>query len=172
MQKFKDLGFMKQDENSKTDFKSWSEFTNLVLKQSKNNIQQDDQGALEWLGLLDSKPNSLNFKNNFDGFCRILQDKLKYFENERDMAILFHEFIVYNPQKDTRKMIQVRLCEFGDEESSGMAKMVGIPVALAALKILEGEIVEKGVKVPVIPSIYKPILNSLPISFDIQIKNI
>lgn len=167
MQDFKELGFMSQELNSKTKFSSWSEFTVFVLKQS--GMIPKNASVMEWLRLFDRTQVNLKFKSNLDGFCQILQERLQYSKNERDMAFLHHEFIVFNPETGQRKRIQVRLCEFGNEESSAMARMVGVPVAIAAWKILEGEIVEKGVKAPLIPSIYNPILELLPIAFETTI---
>jgi saccharopine dehydrogenase (NAD+, L-glutamate forming) len=42
-----------------------------------------------------------------------------------------------------------------------MAKTVGLPVAIAALKILNGEIKSKGVQIPIESTIYKSILKEL-----------
>ena len=42
-----------------------------------------------------------------------------------------------------------------------MAKTVGLPVAIAALKILKGEIKTPGVQIPIAKEVYKPILEEL-----------
>jgi saccharopine dehydrogenase (NAD+, L-glutamate forming) len=48
-----------------------------------------------------------------------------------------------------------------------MAKTVGLPVGIAALKILNGEIKKPGVLRPIYPEIYNPILKSLE-DYDIK----
>ena len=48
-----------------------------------------------------------------------------------------------------------------DQTYTAMAKTVGLPVAIAALKILNGEIKSKGVQIPIKSSIYKSILKEL-----------
>ena len=45
-----------------------------------------------------------------------------------------------------------------------MAKTVGLPVAIAALKILDGEINNPGVQIPINPSVYNPILKELEVN--------
>ena len=42
-----------------------------------------------------------------------------------------------------------------------MAKTVGLPVAIAALKILNKEITTPGVQLPISKEVYSPILNEL-----------
>ena len=42
-----------------------------------------------------------------------------------------------------------------------MAKTVGLPVAMAALKILNGKITTPGVQIPISKEVYKPILEEL-----------
>ena len=42
-----------------------------------------------------------------------------------------------------------------------MAKTVGLPVAIATLKILNGEISMPGVQIPISKEVYKPILKEL-----------
>jgi alpha-aminoadipic semialdehyde synthase len=42
-----------------------------------------------------------------------------------------------------------------------MAKCVGLPTAIAARLILDGNVKEKGIVRPTIPSLYNPILHTL-----------
>ena len=50
---------------------------------------------------------------------------------------------------------------------TAMAKTVGLPVGIAALKILKGEIKTPGVQIPIAKEIYDPILKELA-EYDIQ----
>ena len=56
-----------------------------------------------------------------------------------------------------------------DQTYTAMAKTVGLPVAIATLKILNGEIKSKGVQIPIKSTIYKSILKELE-NFDIIFK--
>ena len=123
---------------------------------------------MKWLGLFE-KEEKIQIHGtscNLDVLCGLLQKKLCYNEQEKDMAILYHKFIAINPKTGKRRSIEVKLCEFGELNGfSAMARTVGIPVALAAWKILEKEINAVGVMAPVDSSIYNPILKDLPIKF-------
>ena len=120
---------------------------------------------MNWLGLFDDKTITVEFNTNLDAFCHLLQEKLAYAPDERDMIFLHHNFIVRNPKTNQKRSIQVSLCEYGTAKFSAMARTVGIPVAHAALKILKKEINAKGVKAPIESEIYKPILDGLEIKF-------
>ena len=52
---------------------------------------------------------------------------------------------------------------------TAMAKTVGLPVAIAALKILNGEIKTPGVQRPITKEVYNPILKELE-NYGIQFK--
>jgi saccharopine dehydrogenase (NAD+, L-glutamate forming) len=53
------------------------------------------------------------------------------------------------------------VCLGDGELQTAMAKTVGLPVAIAALKILNGEFTEPGVQIPIKASVYNPILKEL-----------
>jgi saccharopine dehydrogenase-like NADP-dependent oxidoreductase len=166
LNEFKDLGFMSQEKLPKM-IHSWAELTNSLIL--SKDISQNALNVIKWLGLFDPSTNTAinkEFDTYLDVFSHLLQDKLTYASHERDMILLHHNFIVYNSKFQSRRSIQVSLCEYGTEEFSAMARTVGIPVAHAAWKILEKEIVGvKGVKAPIEPEIYKPILKDLSIKF-------
>ena len=48
-----------------------------------------------------------------------------------------------------------------DQKETAMAKTVGLPVAIATLKILKGEITTPGVQLPIKKEVYGPILKEL-----------
>lgn len=165
MQSFKLLGFMDQSTKSK-QFTNWSEFTNSIVKESTK-LDLNTKAAMEWLGMFSTEEVDLPvFKSNLDAFCHLLQVKLAYNPNERDMTLLHHQFIAFNPETRKRRQIEVKLVEFGSVSgSTAMARTVGVPVALAAWKILKKEINAVGVRAPLEPGIYNPILKNLPIKF-------
>ena len=162
MDEFKKLGFMNQEKPIK--FSSWLEFTNSIVK---TKVSEETQSAMKWLGLFDDAViyDLPVFEINLDAFSHLLQEKLAYASDERDMIFLWHSFVVYNQKTGQRHNIQVSLCEFGTGEFSAMARTVGIPVAHAAWKILKKEINAKGVKAPIEAEIYKPLLKDLPFKF-------
>ena len=53
------------------------------------------------------------------------------------------------------------VCIGEDQVHTAMAKTVGLPVAMAALQILNGNITLKGVQLPIHKEVYEPILKEL-----------
>jgi saccharopine dehydrogenase (NADP+, L-glutamate forming) len=77
------------------------------------------------------------------------------------MVILQHEFVVENRDGRKEKIVS-SLIDFGiPHGDSSMSRLVGLPAAIGARMILEGRIRETGVRVPVTPDIYNPILDEL-----------
>lgn len=88
-------------------------------------------------------------------------EKLQYEEGERDMIILQHEFIASYPG-DKKEKITSTLIDFGiPHGDTSMARTVGLPAAISTKLILEEKITLTGVNIPVIPEIYRPILQEL-----------
>ncbi len=48
-----------------------------------------------------------------------------------------------------------------DSTHTAMAKTVGLPLGIATRLILGGKLTETGLHIPVIPSVYTPVLNEL-----------
>ena len=73
----------------------------------------------------------------------------------------FHEFRAEFPQGH-EEYITSTLADYGiPHGDTAIARTVALPAAIAARMILEGEISEKGVHIPVRSDIYVPILNEL-----------
>jgi len=116
---------------------------------------------LEWLGLLSDELLPLQKGSALDIVAARMIEKLEYKAGERDMIILQHEFIA-SYSKGRRERIISTLIDFGiPNGDSSMARTVGLPAAIGTKLILEGKIKEKGVHIPVLPEIYRPILEEL-----------
>ncbi len=76
------------------------------------------------------------------------------------MVILVHEFVAAYP--DRQESITSTLVDYGEPGGdTAMARTVGLPAAIGARMILEGEINLTGVHIPVLPEIYEPVLGEL-----------
>jgi len=116
---------------------------------------------LEWLGLLSDEPLPLQKGSALDIMAARMIEKLRYGEGERDMIVLQHEFIAGYPGGEREKIIST-LIDFGiPGRDSSMARTVGLPAAIGTKLILEGKIKERGVHIPVLTDIYRPILQEL-----------
>jgi saccharopine dehydrogenase (NAD+, L-glutamate forming) len=62
----------------------------------------------------------------------------------------------------TRKQIDATMVNIGEDQvETAMARTVGLPVAMATLRILNGEITTPGVQLPINREVYEPILKEL-----------
>jgi len=115
---------------------------------------------VEWLGLLNDNEIGLEKGTAMDVFCHLLDQKLLYGPGERDLLVLHHEFKAEFPDKN--QFITSTMIDYGiPNGDTSMSRTVGLPAAIAVKLILHGEIQEKGVKIPVDPEIYLPVLDEL-----------
>jgi saccharopine dehydrogenase-like NADP-dependent oxidoreductase len=115
---------------------------------------------LEWLGLFSNEILPSDKNNPLDYLNALTLKKMSLGENERDMIIMHHEFIVEYPNK--KEYLTSTLVDYGIVGGdSSIARTVSIPAAIAVKMILEGKIKLSGVYIPVNPKIYNPILDEL-----------
>jgi saccharopine dehydrogenase-like NADP-dependent oxidoreductase len=76
------------------------------------------------------------------------------------MVVLVHEFTARIAGR--RESITSTLVDFGvPGGDTAMARTVGLPAAIGARLVLEGEIAATGVNIPVLPEVYEPVLEEL-----------
>ena len=115
---------------------------------------------LEWLGLLGDEPLPKEKKTPIDFLNVITLKKMSLGENERDMIVMHHEFIAeYGPNKEYITSTLVNHGIVGGD--SAIARTVSLPAAIAVKLIAYDKINLKGVRIPVDPIIYEPILSEL-----------
>ena len=115
---------------------------------------------LEWLGLLSDEAIPAADNTYLDVVASRMLSKMEYAPGERDMLVMQHEFVVEYP--DRTEKIASTMVDYGiPTGDSSMSRLVGLPAAIAARMILQGEINLTGVHVPMIPEIYGPVLAEL-----------
>lgn len=116
---------------------------------------------LQWLGLLSDRELGVERISPLDALGNLMLEKLAFGPGERDMIVLFHDFVAEFPD-GRRERITSRLIDFGIEGGdSSMSRTVSLPAAIGAHMILEGTITTQGVLRPVTPDIYNPVLDEL-----------
>ncbi|MCF6350924.1 MAG: saccharopine dehydrogenase NADP-binding domain-containing protein [Flavobacteriaceae bacterium] len=91
---------------------------------------------------------------------KILMDQWTLKAEDKDMIVMMHKFGY--EYKGEKHQINSYMQVIGDDQTyTAMAKTVGLPVAIATLKILNGEIKTSGVQLPITKEIYEPILKEL-----------
>ena len=153
---------------------SYRDFVNLFLAYSPSDsvelklrsylkIDQDD---VVWAKLIDldlfNPTKKIKLKNATPAqiLQKILENSWTLEEKDKDMIVMQHLFgYEINGEK---KQIESSLVVVGENQNyTAMAKTVGLPVAIAALKILQGEITTPGVQLPISKEVYNPILKEL-----------
>ncbi|PQB05823.1 saccharopine dehydrogenase family protein [Aureitalea marina] len=153
---------------------SYRDFVNLFLPYSPTDsvelklrhnlkIDQDDLmwGKLIELDLFNSEkrigiPNATPAQ----GLQKILMDKWTLDADDKDMIVMYHKF-GYELNGE-RKQIDSNMVLIGkDQTYTAMAKTVGLPVAIAALLILNGKVLTHGVQIPITQDVYEPVLREL-----------
>lgn len=79
---------------------------------------------------------------------------------DKDMIVMYHK-IGYEINGEQKQIDSTMVCLGDDQIYTAMAKTVGLPVAIATLKILNGEIETTGVQLPISKEVYLPILKEL-----------
>ncbi|GHA44760.1 saccharopine dehydrogenase [Salinimicrobium marinum] len=91
---------------------------------------------------------------------KILMEKWTLAEDDKDMIVMYHKFGY--EMNGERKQIDATMVNIGkNQNETAMARTVGLPVGIAALKILNGTISTPGVQLPINKEVYGPILKEL-----------
>nr|WP_299338614.1 saccharopine dehydrogenase family protein [Allomuricauda sp.] len=153
---------------------SYREFVNLFLPYSPTDsvelklrhylkIDQDDirWGKLLELNLFDhSKKIPLQNATPAQMLQYILEDSWTLQKHEKDMIVMYHKFGY--EINGVKKQIDANMVALGENRTyTAMAKTVGLPVAMAALQILNNNIKTPGVQIPIKSEVYQPILAEL-----------
>lgn len=91
---------------------------------------------------------------------KILTDSWGLEENDKDMIVMYHKF-GYEINGEEKQIDSKMVCLGDDQTYTAMAKTVGLPVAIATLQILNGNIKTPGVQLPINKEVYLPILKEL-----------
>ncbi len=167
-------------ENSKG--MSYRDFTNLFLPYSPTDsvelklrhylkIDQDDNlwGKLMELNIFDA---GRKITVNDGSPAQILQEILEHSwtlkPEDRDMIVMYHKFGYELDGK--RFQLDSNMVVLGESvRHTAMAKTVGLPVGIATLLILNGQITTPGVQIPIRREVYEPVLKALE-SYNIRFR--
>ena len=90
----------------------------------------------------------------------ILMDKWSLDPEDKDMIVMYHKF-GYELNGKKNQIDSSMVCIGRDQIHTAMAKTVGLPVAMAAIGILNKKITSPGVLRPISKEVYEPILKEL-----------
>lgn len=129
------------------------------------NIEQDDTIWDKFLSLdLFNDEKKVGLKNATPAQIleKILSEKWALQPEDKDMIVMYHKFGYDMPGVEGTQQIDATMVCIGDDNvHTGMAKTVGLPVAIIALQILNGNITTPGVQMPLTKEVYEPVLKEL-----------
>jgi hypothetical protein len=168
MHDFKQVGLLDLElKITPGEFKSWMSSLEPTTPKA--------QAALKWLihrYELDVSHES-SAMLHLDIFANLLARVLKYDRGEKDMVVLAHELVTSSqpatstfegalpPAQQEEEVHKSTLIAYGTDEHSAMALTVGLPVAIAALSVLDDKVPIRGVTGPEDVSIRTPVLEQL-----------
>ncbi len=115
---------------------------------------------LVWLGLTSNDPLPKGATTYLDVLVQRMLAKMQYAPGERDMLVMQHEFVVRF--RDRTETIRSTMVDYGiPNGDTSMSRLVGLPAAIAARMVLQGEMDLTGVQVPTVPAVYEPVLAEL-----------
>ena len=116
---------------------------------------------LAWLGLFEDKAISLPKKTSGETLLEILLQKWQMKPADKDMVVMQHE-VNYMFRNREVNLTSTMVIKGEDREFSAMAKTVGLPMGILARMVMNEKLsLPKGVHIPNMPSVYKPILKEL-----------
>jgi len=115
---------------------------------------------IEWLGLLSNKRVRLKNATPAEILLDLLKQKWELKKDDRDMVILQTE-IEYQLNGKREKIISSFVLKGKDSEHTAMSETVGLPLGIAVNLILNNQIKERGVIIPVHRDIFRPALKEL-----------
>ncbi len=158
--------------NTITTYRSWiAEKTKLPNDKKiaqafkeKYNVESKAMEAITWLGIFeDTQIPTEGIKTSADILQSIIEDKWRLLPSDKDMIIMQHQ-IEYERKQQIFKLKSTMVVKGDNDVQSAMAKTVGLPMAILAIKILQGKINTQrlnGVHIPIMPEVYNPVLKEL-----------
>ncbi len=166
---------------------TWMEFFNTFLPPDPSNdmranlaayldlpLEGDVMNKLEWLGVFASAPCGMHSGSPAAILQHLLEGMLVLRPEDRDMIVMQH-VIGHELGGRILRTTSSLVVEGEDRRHTAMARTVGLPVAIAAKMVLNGNIRDRGVVLPLKPEIYLPILGELEeygVRFEEEVVNI
>ncbi|MFM2194618.1 MAG: hypothetical protein RL092_218 [Bacteroidota bacterium] len=124
----------------------------------KNNTELFSQ--LEELGLFSAQLLKKESQSCAAHLQDLLEEKWRLEQGDSDKIVMVHRL---RATKDTKmyEFTSSLVIEGENERHTAMSKTVGMPIAFAVERMIRGEIRERGVRLPILPELYLPILEDL-----------
>lgn len=157
--------------------KAWNKLVNFgatstqspfpKIERSDVEIDEEVLAMFEELGVFELYQNK---GNACDVLQQAIESKWKMLNHDIDRVVMIHEIEI--EENGVRKQIQSSMILDGDDQlHTALSKTVGLPIAFAAELIIQNEIADRGVLMPLSAELYNPILNKLE-AFGVRFKEV
>ncbi len=137
-----------------------------VARYLEVNEHSDTIQRFDWLGLLSDRPllsEGVDPLSPLDAIANLMLERLSFGEQEQDLCVMQHEIAGEYEGGRPEKTYSPLLCFGIPDGASAMSRTVSLPAAIVVRMILEDQITDRGVLIPVTPSIYEPVLRELEV---------
>lgn len=168
---FVQLGITTEDFEVDCRKMSYRDFINAFLMYDESlSVEEKLQNYLElsdevmfklsWLGIFENRQIGLESATPAAILQKLLEEKWALEEDDKDMIVMWHRFdYLLNGEEHEFHSSMVYIGR--NQNFTAMSDTVGWPVAIAARLILTGQLKGSGVLMPILPSVYQPILHEL-----------
>jgi saccharopine dehydrogenase (NADP+, L-glutamate forming) len=116
---------------------------------------------IEWTGILSDEPIGLQQATPARVLQQLLEKKWLLEPHDKDMVVMQHLFNYRSASGSQHRITSTLVVTGEDSIKTAMAKTVGLPLAMAVRRLINGSIHLRGVQIPVMPDLYLPILEEL-----------
>lgn len=129
---------------------------------------------LKWLGVFSNEQIGLQTATPALVLQKLIETKWRLQPDEKDMIVMQHQ-VGFTSNNQLKLLKSSMTLKGKNAEETSMARTVGLPLGIAAVLLLKGEIDLKGLHIPVKKEIYRKVLPELEkegVRFDREIINI
>jgi len=171
-----DLGLLDETVTTYPKGTTYAQFMRRLIKATpSSNLRKDVATQLKidersqildrfaWLGLFSDEELAITGQQTtpLDVLAKRMEQKMVYAPRDRDMLVMCHLFVAEFPSAPAERITSTFI-DYGEPGGdTSMARTVSLPAAIGARLVLEGKIAKTGVRIPVEPDIYNPVLNEL-----------
>jgi saccharopine dehydrogenase (NADP+, L-glutamate forming) len=158
-----ELGLTDEKNTIETDSMSVGAFIKSHFDKKKISTQLDDpllKAQFDFIGLNDDTLINKGQACSADIWQWIIEKKLALQPEDKDMIVMLHEMEYEIPGR-VHKLQSELVVRGEDSIHTAMARTVGLPLGIAAVLLLDGNIRETGLHTPTVPGIYEPVLKEL-----------
>ncbi len=124
------------------------------------NVNDEVMRKLQWIGIFDDEEIGLERATPAAILQRLLETKWSLEDDDKDMIVMWHrfEYVIDAVEHE----LQSSLVYIGRNTNyTAMSDTVGWPMGIAAALVLDGTISTRGVQLPILATVYEPILAEL-----------